>query len=89
MAIGPDLDRCAGVILGLAAGDALGAGHEFGTPPSGDASMKGGGLGGWQPGEWTDDTQMAIWIRRRDGDGHCGSGQSRRAVSRVVSLAAC
>jgi ADP-ribosylglycohydrolase len=24
--------------------------------------MKGGGLGGWEPGEWTDDTQMAICI---------------------------
>ena len=30
----PDLDRCAGVLLGLAAGDALGAGYEFGPPRS-------------------------------------------------------
>jgi ADP-ribosyl-[dinitrogen reductase] hydrolase len=57
-----DLDRCAGVLLGLAAGDALGAGYEFGTPPRGDAAMIGGGLGQWDPGEWTDDTQMAISI---------------------------
>ncbi|MGO9559791.1 MAG: hypothetical protein ACLPQS_07020 [Acidimicrobiales bacterium] len=28
-----DLDRCAGVLLGLAVGDALGAGYEFRTPP--------------------------------------------------------
>lgn len=62
MVSGPDLDRCSGVLLGLAAGDALGAGYEFRTPPPGDAAMKGGGLGNWAPGEWTDDTQMAICI---------------------------
>lgn len=52
-------DRAAGALLGLAAGDALGAGYEF-THPSPDApiGMVGGGLG-WEPGEWTDDTQMA------------------------------
>jgi ADP-ribosylglycohydrolase len=64
-----NLDRCAGILLGLAAGDALGAGYEFGTPPSGDASMKGGGLGGWEPGEWTDDTQMAICIAEETATG--------------------
>ena len=55
-------DRVAGSLLGLAAGDALGAGYEFATPPTGEVAMVGGGLGGWQPGEWTDDTQMAICI---------------------------
>jgi ADP-ribosylglycohydrolase len=55
-------DRVAGTLIGLAAGDALGAGYEFGTPPRGEAGMIGGGLGGWEPGEWTDDTQMAICI---------------------------
>jgi len=56
-------DRVAGVLLGLAAGDALGAGYEFTTPPP-DAPirMKGGGAFGWEPGEWTDDTQMAVCI---------------------------
>jgi ADP-ribosylglycohydrolase len=57
-----NLDRCAGVLLGLAAGDALGAGYEFASPPIGEATMKGGGLGGWEAGEWTDDSQMAICI---------------------------
>ena len=57
-----DLDRCAGVLVGLAVGDALGAGYEFATPPAGEARMIGGGLGGWDEGEWTDDTQMAICI---------------------------
>ena len=56
------LDRAAGTMLGLATGDALGAGYEFGTPPTGDAEMIGGGLGPWAPGEWTDDTQQAICI---------------------------
>jgi ADP-ribosylglycohydrolase len=49
-------------MLGLAAGDALGAGYEFGAPPTGKAEMIGGGRGPWEPGEWTDDTQMAICI---------------------------
>ena len=69
MAASPSHDRCAGVLLGLAAGDALGAGYEFGSPPSGEASMKGGGLGGWEPGEWTDDTQMAICIAEETATG--------------------
>jgi ADP-ribosyl-[dinitrogen reductase] hydrolase len=58
----PVLDRAAGALVGLAVGDALGAGYEFGVAPAGDASMIGGGLGAWAPGEWTDDTQMAICI---------------------------
>lgn len=64
-----DLDRCEGVLLGLAAGDALGAGYEFGTPPAGDAEMRGGGLGHWAPGEWTDDTQMAICLAEETATG--------------------
>ena len=63
-------DRCAGVLLGLAAGDALGAGYELSTPPRGDARMKGGGLGHWEPGEWTDDTQMALCIAEEAATGH-------------------
>jgi len=46
----------------MAAGDALGSGYEFGPPPVADPEMIGGGLGAWDPGEWTDDTQMAICI---------------------------
>lgn len=57
-------DRAAGVLLGLAAGDALGAGYEFGDPLPDDAvvGMIGGGGFGWAPGEWTDDTSMAVPI---------------------------
>jgi ADP-ribosylglycohydrolase len=57
-----DLDRCAGVLVGLAVGDALGAGYEFAQPPRGEAHMLGGGLGRWDPGEWTDDTQLALCV---------------------------
>jgi ADP-ribosylglycohydrolase len=55
-------DRAAGALLGHAAGDALGAGYEFGDPLPPDAvvAMLGGGSFGWAPGEWTDDTQMAV-----------------------------
>src|SRR5687767_10796254 len=57
-------DRAAGVLVNLAAGDALGAGYEFGAPlPDGTpVSMKGGGPFGFDPAEWTDDTSMAIAI---------------------------
>jgi ADP-ribosylglycohydrolase len=55
-------DRIEGVLLGTAAGDALGAPYEF-QPPRGpqlEVVMAGGGP--WKPGEWTDDTSMAIAI---------------------------
>jgi ADP-ribosyl-[dinitrogen reductase] hydrolase len=56
-------ERVAGALTGLATGDALGAGYEFTNPgPDTDIRMKGGGAFGWEPGEWTDDTQMAICI---------------------------
>jgi ADP-ribosylglycohydrolase len=56
------LDRAVGALLGTAAGDALGAPYEFGPPrgPDLDVAMTGGGP--WEPGEWTDDTSMAIAI---------------------------
>lgn len=57
-------DRLAGVLVAAACGDALGAGYEFGPPMAHDASvsMIGGGPFGFAPGEWTDDTSMAIAI---------------------------
>jgi ADP-ribosyl-[dinitrogen reductase] hydrolase len=57
-------DRACGVLLATAAGDALGAGYEFGPPLPDDApvTMRGGGACNWAPGEWTDDTAMAIAI---------------------------
>ncbi|MEZ0384024.1 ADP-ribosylglycohydrolase family protein [Mycobacterium sp. pW045] len=57
-------DRACGVLLATAAGDALGAGYEFDGPrgPGEPIDMIGGGLGPFAPGEWTDDTSMAIAI---------------------------
>ncbi|MFF4318833.1 ADP-ribosylglycohydrolase family protein [Streptomyces sp. NPDC001568] len=57
------LDRAVGAVLGSAAGDALGAPYEFG--PAGQLSARGAemrGGGGWDPGEATDDTQMAVLV---------------------------
>lgn len=61
---GAQADRAAGVLLATACGDALGAGYEFGPPLPADSAvgMVGGGGFGWAPGEWTDDTSMAIAI---------------------------
>ena len=64
-------DRAIGAVVGSAVGDALGAPFEFGPaglysarfpfPMTGDSTeMIGGGGFGWEPGEFTDDTQMAI-----------------------------
>lgn len=60
------LDRAVGAVLGSAAGDALGAGYEFGPPLPDDApvGMVGGGTFSWAPGEWTDDTSMAVPVLR-------------------------
>ncbi|MDN5894763.1 MAG: ADP-ribosylglycohydrolase family protein, partial [Nocardioides sp.] len=58
------MDRAAGVLLATAAGDALGVPYEFARPPAAGelAEMKGGGLGNFEPGEWSDDTSMAVCI---------------------------
>jgi ADP-ribosyl-[dinitrogen reductase] hydrolase len=65
------LDRACGVLLATAAGDALGAGYEFLPPlaPGAPVEMKGGGSLGWAPGEWTDDTSMALVIAETAADG--------------------
>ena len=59
----PDVrDRARGALLGLAAGDALGTTLEFkprdSYPPH--SEMTGGGPFHLQPGQWTDDTSMAL-----------------------------
>ncbi|MBA2532418.1 MAG: ADP-ribosylglycohydrolase family protein [Nocardioidaceae bacterium] len=59
-------DRGAGVLLGQACGDALGVPYEFARQPGTSelAEMRGGGLGPYAPGEWSDDTQMSVCIAR-------------------------
>ena len=65
------LFRALGVLIGAACGDALGAPFEFGGPGQwfarfadrvlgGKGEMIGGGGFNWAPGEFTDDTQMAV-----------------------------
>lgn len=56
------LDRACGCLLGLAVGDALGAPLEFMPRDSRPrhTEMTGGGAHGLKPGEWTDDTSLAI-----------------------------
>ena len=57
-------DRILGSLLGLAVGDALGTTVEFQArdsfPPVTD--MVGGGVFSLAPGQWTDDTSMALCI---------------------------
>ncbi|WP_393082339.1 ADP-ribosylglycohydrolase family protein [Streptomyces sp. LN704] len=66
---GPRALRVLGCVLGSAVGDALGAPFEFGPEgafsarfpqPGHGGEMCGGG--GWEPGEATDDTQMAVLV---------------------------
>lgn len=62
-------ERALGAVIGSAVGDALGAPFEFGPEgafsgrfpePGHGGEMCGGG--GWDPGEATDDTQMAVLV---------------------------
>jgi ADP-ribosyl-[dinitrogen reductase] hydrolase len=57
-----DNNRRRGALLGLAIGDALGAAVEFEIPGFFEpvTGYRGGGAHGLEPGEWTDDTSMAL-----------------------------
>lgn len=58
------LDRYRGCLLGLAAGDALGTTLEFKDPGTFEplTDIVGGGPFDLKPGEWTDDTSMALCL---------------------------
>jgi len=60
----PARSRFRGCLLGLAVGDALGTTLEFRAPGSFAplTDMIGGGPFGLQPGQWTDDTSMALCL---------------------------
>lgn len=77
-------DRAVGAVLVSAAGDALGAGYEFGPPLADDVPvvMAGGGAFGWAPGEWTDDTQMAVAVLGAIADGGDVLDEVERAFRR-------
>jgi ADP-ribosyl-[dinitrogen reductase] hydrolase len=57
-------DRYRGALLGLAVGDALGTTLEFKAPGTFKqiTDMVGGGPFRLEPGEWTDDTSMALCL---------------------------
>src|SRR5437016_5137152 len=57
-------DRALGCLLGLAVGDAIGTTLEFTTRDAQPSvtDMVGGGPFKLQPGEWTDDTSMALCL---------------------------
>lgn len=78
------LDRSAGVLLGQACGDALGVPYEFKQTldPDDEPTMCGGGLGPYAPGEWSDDTQMAICIARVAATG--ADLTSREALDKIA-----
>ena len=58
------IERYRGCLLGLAAGDAVGTTLEFKSPGSFAPieDMVGGGPFGLAPGQWTDDTSMALCL---------------------------
>lgn len=58
------IERWRGCLLGLAAGDALGTTLEFNPPGTFErlTGMSGGGPFGLKPGQWTDDTSMALCL---------------------------
>jgi ADP-ribosyl-[dinitrogen reductase] hydrolase len=64
------LDRITGGLLGVAAGDALGATVEFCSPERIAAEhgvhteIVGGGMFGWRPGQGTDDSDMTAAVAR-------------------------
>ena len=57
-------DRARGCLLGLAVGDAVGTTLEFRPPGSFEPidDMIGGGPFNLAPGEWTDDTSLALCL---------------------------
>lgn len=79
--------RAVGALLGLAVGDALGTTVEFkhagSFPPMTD--MVGGGVSKLQPGQWTDDTSMALCL----GESllHCSGHDARDQMTRYTRWA--
>lgn len=67
-------EQARGGLLGLAVADALGAPLEFTSPAQAAAAvaagleMTGGGSFRWLPGEWTDDTTMALCLAESIGE---------------------
>jgi ADP-ribosyl-[dinitrogen reductase] hydrolase len=80
----PTRDRLRGALLGLAVGDAVGTTVEFRAPGSFPpmTDMVGGGTFGLDPGQWTDDTSMALCLTESlvESRGFDAADQMRRYV---------
>ncbi|EJF10770.1 ADP-ribosylglycohydrolase family protein, partial [Pontibacter sp. BAB1700] len=77
-------DRGRGALLGLAVGDALGTTLEFTQPGSFEplTDMVGGGPFELEPGQWTDDTSMALCLA--DSLLHCKGFDPKDQMERYV-----
>ncbi len=77
-------DRARGALVGLAAGDAVGTTVEFQSPGTFEpvTDMVGGGPFELEPGQWTDDTSMALCLAESlvHREGHDPADQMRRYV---------
>ncbi|MGK9234041.1 ADP-ribosylglycohydrolase family protein [Inquilinus limosus] len=78
-------DRARGALVGLAVGDALGTTLEFSARDSQPRhrEMTGGGPFGLKPGQWTDDTSMALALA--DSLIACGGFDASDVMDRFVS----
>lgn len=75
-------DRTCGALLGLACGDAVGTTSEFQEPGNFPEirGMVGGGVFKLQPGQWTDDTSLALCLAQSliEREGHDPRDQLER-----------
>lgn len=76
------LDRARGALLGLAVGDALGTTNEFAHQPPPLQDLVGGGPFHLAPGQWTDDTSMALCLA--DSLLACGGFDAHDQMTRYV-----
>ncbi len=78
-------DRAIGALLGLAVGDAIGTTLEFSMRDSKPAltDMVGGGPFALDPGQWTDDTAMALALANSLAE--CGGFNPRDCMNRFVN----
>lgn len=88
---GTENDRAVGALLGAACGDALGVPYEFGPVLAAHQvpRMIGGGLGPYAPGEYSDDTQMAVCVAHalRDHDDPLSPEALRRTADGFLEWA--
>jgi ADP-ribosylglycohydrolase len=77
-------DRVRGALIGLAVGDAVGTTVEFKPPGTFEpvTDMVGGGPFRLRPGEWTDDTSMALCLAESLIE--CGGFNARDQMERYV-----